>query len=190
MNSERFRDVNFTMAARLNAQTVTVMILSLIILLMMFYIITREEVVIERPMFSMDREMILVRNRATRSVAQVWAYNAVSIFGNISPKNIAFAKAEAYSLLDSKIADRLEIEHDKLVRMMKDEKISIRFEPDKDIDYEFETGIVTIRGTRIIESLVDKEQRPVRTKYQYQVKVELSGFSPWISVWMEGEIKR
>lgn len=188
MDTKLFKKVNEVLAARFGLSMIINILLVIVIAIQALYISNKEEIIIERPMFSMDREMVYTRNTATRSVAEVWAYNSVMLFGNVTKENINFLQAVAYSFLDSEISAKLDVSHKDLVRFMANNSVSVRFIPNGTMDFNEETGVVTVRGVRIIESLLNKEQTPKRDVYEYQVGITMSGFRPWVSFWKEGVV--
>lgn len=190
MDLSKFREVSDQLAGRLSVSLITIALLSLVIVLQQIFINSRSEIVIERPMFQDDKEIKYVRDQLTESVAVVWAYNAVMIFGNVSPENYKFVRATAYSMLGSDVSARLKIAHDRQVLKMNEQKISIIFTPE-DAHFDEKTGVVTITGVRVIRSLAkdEKESKPQRDKYQYQVTVALMGFRPYVDDWKEGTLE-
>lgn len=190
MDVSKFREVSDQLAGRLSVSLITIALLSLVIVLQQVFINSRSEIVIERPMFQGDKEIKYVRDQLTESVAVVWAYNAVMIFGNVSPENYNFVRAAAYSMLGSDVSARLKVAHDRQVLKMNEQKISITFIPE-DAQFDEKTGVVTITGIRVIRSLAkdEKKSKPQRDKYQYQVKVALMGFRPYVDDWKEGTLE-
>lgn len=189
MNTKLFHKVNETLAARFSFSLLVNAFLVLIVFVQTLYIYNREVIIIERPMFSQDREMTIIRNKMTRSVAEVWAFNAVSLFGNPSKTNYNLLQSVAFSFLDSDIAKRLEESHKKVISMMEIQGVTVRFIPNPQISYDEKTGYVTIAGTRIIESVVNPTIEPHREAYEFRVRVSMTGFRPWISDWQEGASK-
>lgn len=188
MDTNLFKRVNETLAARFGLSMIINGLLVVVIAIQAIHISTTEEIIIERPMFSMDKEMVYTRNVASRSVAEVWAYNAVMMFGNITKDNYGFLQSVAYSFLDSDVSQRLSVSHKELIMFMEMNSVGVRFVPSGVIEYDEKTGIVTIRGTRIIESFLNSKQDPKKDKYEYQVGISMSGFRPWVSFWKEGVI--
>lgn len=189
MNTALFKKVNETLTERFSLSLLVNAFLVVIVLVQTLYIYNREQIVIDRPMFSQDREMTIVRNKMTRSVAEVWAFNAVTLFGNPSKTNYNLLQAVAFSFLDSDIAKRLEESHKKMITHMEIQGVTIRFIPDPRISYNETTGLVTITGVRIIESVVNPTLEPHREAYEFRVGVSMTGFRPWISEWQEGAVK-
>src|SRR5690606_15894819 len=190
MDVSKFREVSDQLAGRLSVSLITIALLSLVIVLQQVFINSRSEIVIERPMFQGDKEIKYVRDQLTESVAVVWAYNAVMIFGNVSPENYNFVRAAAYSMLGSDVSARLKVAHDRQVLKMNEQKISITFIPE-DAQFDEKRGVLTIAGIHVIRSLVkdEKKSKPQHVKYQYQVKVALMCFRPYVDDWKEGTLE-
>lgn len=189
MDTKLFKKVNEVLAARFSLSLVVVLVLSVVVMVQAIYINARGEIIIERPMFSMNKEMIYTRNVASRSISEVWAYNAVMLFGNVNKENIGFLETVAYNFIGTDIAGTLKTAHRDLVRFMENNSVVVTFKPNGIIDYDEKKGIVTIQGVREIRSLMDKDQTPKRDLYEYQVGISMSEYSPWVSYWKEGVIR-
>lgn len=188
MDTNLFKRVNETLAARFSLSMIINFSLVIVIAIQAIHISSTEEIIIERPMFSMDKEMVYTRNVASRSVSEVWAYNAVMMFGNVTKDNYGFLQSVAYSFLDSDVSQKLSVSHKELISYMEINAVGVRFVPDGVIEYDENTGIVTIRGTRIIDSFLHNSKDPKKDRYEYQVGISMSGFRPWVSFWKEGVI--
>lgn len=188
MNSDLYDKVSRSLSDKLGVSMMLNVMLAVIVLMQLVYIFNRDEVVIERPMFSMDREMAIHRNEVSQSVAEVWAYNAAMIFGNISSSNYKFVQATAYSFIDSEIAARLEVAHKQILRHMAEAKVSIRFIPDGHLVFDPNLNQVSIYGTRIITPLVNLGDQPKSQRYVYRIGIAMTDFRPWVNFWEEGVV--
>lgn len=189
MDLKKFRQVNEALAARYGLQSVVILILVVVVFMQQWHINTREEIVIDRPMFQQDRAMKLVRGRATQDVREVWSWNLVTMYGNLNPSNLGFIRGVTYSMLSPEISTRLDEAHKDQAEMMKANQLDIRFQPGNKIDYDPKTGWVTIKGVRTITNLVNPDAVPLNVPYAYQVKVDVDGFRPWVTGWKEGELQ-
>lgn len=187
MNYKLFKSVSEVLSARLSLSLVTSFLLAGLALYQQNYISNRAEIVIERPMFSQDRELKYIRDEMTKNVALVWAFNAVSLYGNINPESIDLIEAVSYSFVDSDIAVELKAAHEEQLAYMREQSVLIRFVADGSVSYDDETQWVTITGTRIISPINPKSDIPdIRNRYVFKVKLSMTDFRPWISGWKEG----
>lgn len=189
MNLAKFRQVNDVLAARFGMQTVIIIALAITVLMQQWFINTREEIVIDRPMFQQDRAMKLVRGRATQDVREVWAWNLVTMYGNLNPSTLGHVRGVTYSMLSPSIRAELDKAHEEHVSLMEANQLDIRFQPGGTIKYEPANGWVTIQGIRTIVNLVNPDAKPRKVPYVYQVKIDVEGFRPWVTGWKEGEAK-
>jgi hypothetical protein len=189
MLTSLFKKANEALAARYSTSLIVSLILSVLALSQQYYIQTRAEVVIQQPMFSLDREMKYVRGDMTKSVSMVWAFNAVQLFSNVNEHSVALMEAIAYSFIDSEIAARLKLAHKKKLANMKEQSVTVSFTPDGKIEYDDKTEWVTITGTRTI-SPTDQTSGVLnkKSRYMYKVKMAMTNFRPWVSDWKEGLI--
>lgn len=189
MNMNKFRQVNTALAARFGMQTIVILVLALIIFMQQWHINTREEIVIDRPMFQQDRAMKMVRGRATQDVREVWAWNLSMLYGNMNTSNIGHVRGVTYSMLSPNVREQLDKSHLEQVRMMEQQRIDISFHPDGLIRYDSATGWVSISGHREVRSLVNPDAQSNRVPYIYRVLISVEGFRPWVTGWQEGEVK-
>ena len=189
MKSKLFKDVSEVLSARLSLSLVTSFLLAALAISQQFYINSRAEIVIERPMFSQDREMKYIRDKMTRDVALVWAYNAALIFGNINQQSIDLVDSISYSFVDSNLAQELKLAHEEQLVYMKEQQVNIRFIPDGAMKYNEKTGWVSVSGTRIISPLNTLNTSDIiKQNYMFEVKLSMTDFRPWVSGWKEGAI--
>jgi hypothetical protein len=190
MDSNLFARVNEVLATRLTATVVTNLLLAACLLVALLYINNRSEIVIDRPMFTMDKEMKYVRDEMTENVALVWAYNAAILFTNINESSINLINAVSYSFVDSSLSQKLKAAHQDQLILMKEQGVAISFVPDGAMKYNPADRTVTITGTRTITSIhADSGIKPTIQKYMIVVKLEMSDFRPWVSGWDEGVIE-
>lgn len=191
MDFKLFQEVNDKLSGRFSASLFVCAMLSVLVVLQQIYIMEREEVVIDRPMFNDDKELRYVRDKVTESVALTWAYNAVMIYGNISPESYSFAKTMSNSLLGSNVAEALDTSHKRQVLEMDRQKVSIRFIPEEAV-YDPKTNVVTISGIRRVEKLSrrlsEEDRKPMDEKYRYQLTIAVMGFRPYVDEWSEGRL--
>lgn len=190
MDSKLFTKVNEIIATRLTISGITNLLLAVAVLVCILHIHNRAEIVIDRPMFSMDREMKYVRGEMTENVALVWAYNAAVLFTNINENSIKLINAISFSFVDSKLSQKLKEAHQEQLILMKEQGVNITFVPDGELKYDAKTNSVTITGTRTISSMNNKSSiKPTIQRYMVVVTLAMTDFRPWISEWEEGVIK-
>jgi hypothetical protein len=189
MKTELFNQVSEVISARYSASLVVSLILSVVTLSQQYFIQTRAEIVVHEPMFAMDQRMKYVRGSMTQSVSEVWAYNAVMLFGNVNESSVALMDAISYSFVDSAIASRLKLAHEKQLALMASQQVTITFIPDGKLTYDEKSGWVTISGLRIVSPIDEDSDVPDQEyNYMYKVKMAMTGFRPWVSGWEEGVI--
>jgi hypothetical protein len=190
MDSKLFAKVNEVIYSRLTVSAITNLLLAAALVLTLMIIYNRAEIVIDRPMFSMDKEMKYVRGEMTENVALVWAYNGAVLFTNINENSIDLINAVMYSFVDSKLSKKLKAAHQEQLVLMKEQGVDITFVPDGEMLYDPSTRSVTITGTRTITSIHKSANiKPTIQPYKVVVTMEMLDFRPWISDWKEGVVK-
>lgn len=189
MDKKLFKEVSEVLSSRLTLAGVTALLLSVLVVFQQYYIQSRSEIVIQQPMFSLDKELKYVRDEMTESVAQVWAFNAVLLYGNVNQQSVKLMDAVAYSFVDSKLATELKQAHEEQLRYMSEQDVTISFVPDGNINYDPVSEWVTITGTRTVKAIdPESEIEDIKNRYMFKVKMAMTDFRPWVSGWKEGQI--
>ncbi len=142
--------------------------LILAVLFLASMLTTQDQLVVIQP-FSLTEEAWLTKEESSQSYQKAWGFAMATLMGNATPKNVDFIVNNIGPLLDPKIyQDVIEILRVQ-AQAIKDDKVSMRFEP-RTVDYEPSSQKVFIYGYSFIRGATSDEKRSERT-YEFQVKI-------------------
>ena len=138
-----------------------------------------KETVVTITPWTLSSEAQVMQKDASRSYKEAWALAIVQLVGNVQPSTVDFVSERLKPLLDPKIYhSTLDAVHAN-AQMLRDDRISIRFEP-REVIYEKSTDKVFVYGYSFMRSgtSMEKEDRSRRT---YEIQLNIANYAPMLT---------
>lgn len=121
----------------------------------------------------------IMQNDASRSYKESWALAIAELVGNVQPTTVEFVGERLKPLLAPAIyQSTLDAIHAN-AQMLRDERMSIRFEP-REVIYEKSTDKVFVFGYSFMRvgTSLEKEERSRRT---YEIELKIANYAPMLT---------
>ena len=156
------------------------MVTTVLLLLIMFLVAvlaTRPTIITLQP-WTLSEDAQVTRDDASRSYIEAWGFALSELIGNVTPGNVQFISDRLKPLLDPKIYHKVLEGLEANAQQLKDERITMRFEPRRVI-YEKSSGKVFVNGYSFIRQGMsfEAEKREERT---YEFVIRIANYAPLI----------
>ena len=144
-------------------------------MLLAYKVLVKETVVTIHP-FTLTEEAWVGQKSASRSYIEAWGFAYALMLGNVTPATAEFIAERIKPFLAPRIYQEvLDLLHVQ-AQQIKDDRISIRFEP-RTVEYEFGRNKTFIYGYSYIKGATGQEQRTERT---YEFELSINRYAPMI----------